>query len=233
MAYPGGKNGAGVYQRIISLMPPHKTYIEPFLGGGAIMRLKRPAALNIGIDRDPEVIRSFIVKNDDSDRLSARLLIADALDFMSSYPFEGRELVYCDPPYVHSTRAARTLYQFEMSDDDHRALLDIIKGLPCMVMISGYWSLLYADALQSWQVTTFEAMTRGGTMATEYLWMNFPAPVQLHDYAYLGDGYRERERIKRKINRWVSRLDALPLLERQALMAALSRLSITVKDSPE
>ena len=50
--YPGGKNGPGVYQRIISLMPPHQTYIEPFLGGGAIMRLKRPASLNIGIDRD-------------------------------------------------------------------------------------------------------------------------------------------------------------------------------------
>ena len=37
-------------------MPPHRVYIEPFLGGAAILRRKRPAALNIGIDRDPEVI---------------------------------------------------------------------------------------------------------------------------------------------------------------------------------
>jgi len=59
MAYPGGKNGAGVYQRIINLMPPHDTYVEPFLGGGAVMRLKRPATLNIGLDLDRALIRAW------------------------------------------------------------------------------------------------------------------------------------------------------------------------------
>ena len=52
MGYAGGKAGPGVFHRIISLMPPHQIYIEPFYGGGAITRLKRPARLNIGIDRD-------------------------------------------------------------------------------------------------------------------------------------------------------------------------------------
>src|SRR5579883_1311551 len=66
MPYPGGKNGAGVYQQIINRMPPHSVYIEPFLGGGAIMRLKRPAALNIGIDRDPRVIAHFCSSSDAS-----------------------------------------------------------------------------------------------------------------------------------------------------------------------
>ena len=45
MGYPGGKAGAGVYQTIINLMPPHDVYIEPFLGGGAVMRLKRPVRM--------------------------------------------------------------------------------------------------------------------------------------------------------------------------------------------
>ena len=56
MTYPGGKNGAGIYQRIINHMPPHRVYIEPFLGSGAVMRHKRPAERNIGIDRCPEAL---------------------------------------------------------------------------------------------------------------------------------------------------------------------------------
>ena len=53
--YPGGKGG--VFQRLINLMPSHEVYIETHLGGGAIMRNKRPALRNIGIEIDPKVIR--------------------------------------------------------------------------------------------------------------------------------------------------------------------------------
>jgi hypothetical protein len=53
MPYPGGKGGMGVAQRIINLMPPHEVYIEPFLGDATVMRLKRPASMNIGFDLDP------------------------------------------------------------------------------------------------------------------------------------------------------------------------------------
>ena len=49
-SYPGGKAGAGVYQKLINLMPQHSTYIEPFLGHGAVLLRKRPARLNIGVD---------------------------------------------------------------------------------------------------------------------------------------------------------------------------------------
>ena len=50
--YPGGKGGAGVYQTLISQMPPHSTYIEAFTGGGGVLRHKRPAALNVDVDRN-------------------------------------------------------------------------------------------------------------------------------------------------------------------------------------
>ena len=40
-------------------MPPHEVYIEPFLGSGAILRMKRPALVNIGIDRDAEAIAQW------------------------------------------------------------------------------------------------------------------------------------------------------------------------------
>jgi len=61
---------------------------------------------------------------------------------------------------------------------------------------------------------------------TEYLWCNYPAPTALHDYRYLGKDFRERERerIKRMTARWVNRLQAMPLLQRQALQAALAQV---------
>lgn len=54
----GTKGGSGVWQRIISEMPEHDVYIEPFWGRGTIAKLKRPAAITIGIDRDVDAIRS-------------------------------------------------------------------------------------------------------------------------------------------------------------------------------
>jgi DNA adenine methylase len=236
MTYPGGKNGAGVFQTIINRMPPHRVYIEPFLGGGAIMRLKKPAQVNIGIDLDTSVLARFseadggIVasgdavrsdENGDGRRREFRFLNCDALEFLRTYNFTGDELVYCDPPYMHETRTRKDLYNFEMTDEQHIALLRIIRKLKCRVMISGYWTKLYAAALKGWTHATFQSVTRSGRVATEHLWFNFPEPVALHDYRFLGQNFRERERIKRKKSRWVNRLKTMPTLERRALLAAL------------
>jgi len=262
MAYPGGKAGSGVYQKLINLMPPHTVYIEPFLGGAAVMRLKRPAQLNIGVDlvpssklpilpaTSPKTARSAatVFPDDACRRISPDLARnghsrshntesgdggrrfefrhEDGIAFLRAYPFTGSELVYCDPPYLRSTRSGRRLYEFEMTDRQHRELLATIRRLPCFVLISGYWSDLYASALKSWHHLSFDAMTRGG-LATEHLWFNFAPPLQLHDYRYLGDTFRERERIKRKKQRWTDRLRRMPDLERQALLAAIAETAVS------
>lgn len=240
MSYPGGKNGAGVYQRIINLMPPHRVYIEPFLGGGAIMRAKRPAEKNIGIDLSRDAINAFrsglqaaspepafgyrIAESDDRCRhASLTLQVGDGLEFLRRYPSSGDELVYCDPPYLKSTRKGRDIYEFEMSDRQHRQLLrwSIANRENCHIMISGYDSSLYREKLKGWNRIQFEAMTRRG-LATETLWFNFPKPTVLHDYRYLGENFRERERLKRKIERWRSRIAKMPQLEKQALLSVIS-----------
>ena len=246
MPYPGGKNGPGVYQKIINHMPPHETYIEPFLGGGAVMRLKRPAQMNIGMDLSEASIAEFsgigrvgglnVIHEPgagsaafrNGEVSSFRFECRDGLEFLdraSSDPKIGAgTLIYCDPPYLMSTRKGRKLYDHEMPDVDHRCLLRCCRDLAAsgvMVMISGYWSEMYAGILADWNVIQFEAMTRGGWTATEWLWFSFPPPVELHDYRYLGENFRERERIKRKKQRWTARLARMPVLERQALFAAL------------
>ncbi|MCA6104920.1 hypothetical protein [Bradyrhizobium australafricanum] len=56
MRYLGGKGR--IYQRLISMMPPHRVYIETHLGGCAIRRAKQPAQRSIGV----EIGRSVVAK---------------------------------------------------------------------------------------------------------------------------------------------------------------------------
>lgn len=270
-SYPGGKNSS--YHHIINQMPPHRVYIEPFLGSGAIMRRKLPARLNIGIDLDKRVLPGLIGRSDDgcrptssnmtigsrnakSDDASARTAVtpeiampattpeitmpsnivgygdassdyvyiqAEALSFLSSCRLRGDEFIYLDPPYLMTARKSkRDLYFHEFgSEKEHIDLLSLVRSLTCMIMISGYWSQLYADMLSDWRTVSFQAHTRQG-MATEWLWMNYSEPLALHDYRYLGDSFRERERIKRKAKRWVNRFLSLDHLERCAIVSELN-----------
>lgn len=220
MRYQGGKGGAGVFQTIINQFPPHRVYIEPFVGGGNIFERKAPAASSVLADLDRRVVekwRAAVVGRND-----VEVLHADAHQVLSSYPWVGDELVYLDPPYVHSTRKDVALYTHEMTDAQHLAMLDLAAAIPAMVAISGYRSAMYDDARSrhGWRRIDFNAMTRRG-VAVESLWMNYPAPAVLADYRYVGQGYRERERIGRKAARWVARWEQLPELERNAIISAM------------
>jgi DNA adenine methylase len=214
MRYFGGKNQSGVFQRIINLIPPHRVYVEPFLGSGAILRLKAPAEISFGVDR----LLSELALHD---RADVHLVEGCGIEFLESYSFVGDEFVYCDPPYLWETRRSRSRYRHELSTADHARLLRRLVALPCKVMISGYPSVLYDGFLSGWNCERFEVMTRGHTWATESLWFNFPRPSVLHDHSYVGENYRDRLRIKRKRDRWAARLARMPDLERQVLFSAL------------
>ena len=202
-------------------MPPHDVYIESHLGGGAIMRYKKKAMRNIGIEIDSEAIRVLSSKH----QIDFELIHKDAITFLKEYPFTGKELIYCDPPYLRETRKKHySIYKYEYSVAQHIELLNVIKSIPCMVMISGYESSLYMEFLNNWHACSFQATTHHG-MATEWIWMNYSPPVQLHDYRYLGDNFREREKIKNKVKRWVARYKVMSLLERQALLSSLQTVN--------
>ena len=186
MAYPGGKNCC--FQRIINLIPPHDTYIETHLGSGAVMRNKRPASVNIGIEIDPAVRDRWPAEKFPHVRIYGGGAICTLKCLESE--MKGHTFIYADPPYLNGTRTKKKIYKWEYTDNDHRNLLGFLKQLASplvQVMISGYWSRLYAEELKGWNFSSFEAMTRTG-MRTEYLWMSYPTPERLHDYRYLGDG---------------------------------------------
>lgn len=224
MGYLGSKAGSGVYQKIIAEMPPHDTYIETHLGGGAIMLRKPPARFSIGVDRDPEAIAAFA---NTRPQFNLQLVNADAVDLLDSFfhypPAAGnRVLLYVDPPYLPETRTGNARYRYEYSVADHERLISCLKALSgdAQIMLSGYPSQLYSDLLHDWRSITFQAMTRGG-VRTEQLWMNFP-PGEKFSTAYAGTDYIDRQRIKRKVQRWKRKFQALPPVEQQAIMEALS-----------
>jgi len=99
--------------RIIGEMPPHLTYVEGFLGHGAVMRAKRPAAVNIGIDADETVCgkwRSTPVIDVEAGQQMALghgrfLRLAESAAFKSILA-RPDTLAYFDPPPT-SDRSAR------------------------------------------------------------------------------------------------------------------------------
>lgn len=105
------------------------------------------------------------------------VLNRDALDVIRTQDGE-RTLFYLDPPYVHQTRATKSSYRHEMSDNDHRRLLETIKRCQGKVMLSGYPSDLYDRKLKDWNRHDFPIDNKAAGGATkrkmiEVLWMNF------------------------------------------------------------
>jgi DNA adenine methylase len=87
-------------------------------------------------------------------------------------------LFYCDPPYLHQTRSATEVYDHEMTEADHRQLLDTLLTVKGKVMLSGYASDLYDEKLAGWTRHTFDLPNNaaGGktkSRETEVLWCNF------------------------------------------------------------
>lgn len=106
--------------------------------------------------------------------------------------YNGRDtFFYLDPPYVQDTRIDGS-YRYEMTNEDHRELVEKILNFPAKIMISGYahdiyrplekagWRRVdYQTACSAVARTKASNLRRGKGMAlkhsprTETLWMNY------------------------------------------------------------
>jgi len=212
-AWYGSKGTSGLAQAIVGCMPPHHTYVETHLGGGAIMKRKAPSRRSIGIDLDRRAIDGFDCGH------PVELHHGCAHRFLSGFDFDGRELVYGDPPHVQSTRRSPRRYRFDYTDDDHVALLGILKSLPCPVIVSGYPSALHDEHLAGWRSLEVQVDNRS-CVVTEKLWFNFE-PGRPHWHTCAGKDFTDRRRIKRNAASWARRYRAMPPGERLAVLAAV------------
>jgi len=85
-------------------------------------------------------------------------------------------LFYVDPPYVLDTRQmASRCYRHEMTDAQHGELLECLRNVQGMVVLSGYPHPIYDDMLKGWQRIERRvnaAGQRGSVRRTELLWLS-------------------------------------------------------------
>jgi DNA adenine methylase len=263
---------------IASLLPPYRTYLEPFAGSAAVLFAKRPSPTEVLNDQDGQVVNFFTVLRerpaelhralaltpyargeyeqlaaayDDpeldelerarrwffrvnqsishlagrgrpsgwtaayntngadhthkfaalTDRLEAcaerlrrvHLEQRPAVEVVAKYAKPAAAVVYCDPPYLASTRSAATKragldYAVEYaSEAEHPALAAVLHATPAAVLLSGYPSALYAELYEAsgWHraervVTRPTSNTPGGrgALAVEAVWSNRPLASQ-------------------------------------------------------
>jgi len=266
MNYAGGKNGSGVFQRLICMMPPHKVFVEMFLGSGAIIRRKKPADLSLAYELDKKTIRefakavpleSFLPWDINSEwtypgelpgnggtsigfyepgtlRTNLEIFNVDAFEalkakFVASSYFWGMHnpgdvLLYCDPPYPDGVRSSKgRIYKFElMAEAEHNELCSLLLAIPCKIILSGYDNDLYNDRLKGWRKESIPTTNRAGKRVLETVWLNFPAPVELHDYQHAGENYRDRWRIEKRLRNWTGQLERMTPAERGAMLERLA-----------
>lgn len=231
-------------KRIVSIMPPHVHYVEPYFGGGSVLLAKNPEGVSEVVnDLDGELtnfwkvlqreelfvpflrkiyavpfselefleaqpcpfwahdpvasaINFFVkcrlslagrmkdfatlsrrrVRRGMNEQASAWISSIDGLPevhsrlrrvvILAARPAltvisqqDGADtLFYLDPPYPHDTRATVGEYRHEMSDEDHRELLDVLKNIKGKFLLSSYPNPLYEKfrELHGWCMTLFD-----------------------------------------------------------------------------
>lgn len=101
----------------------------------------------------------------------------DALRLIERYN-NSDTLMYLDPPYVLSSRRGGKLYNHEMTDTDQEKLLSLIVKSKAKILISGYESGLYNDALAGWHKDSTFSQTTSTEIAEETIWMNYEPPMR-------------------------------------------------------
>lgn len=92
---------------------------------------------------------------------------------------DGPDLfTYIDPPYLPSTRTAKSAYNVEMTEAEHMRLAGVVMGLKGKVLVSGYYSPLYLKLYKGWkmhvrEVANHSSQSKKKERRLECMWANF------------------------------------------------------------
>ena len=75
---------------------------------------------------------------------------APAIEVIQRYD-TADTVFYLDPPYVHSARGDTAAYGFEMTDEEHVELSEVLNGIRGRAILSGYRTDLYDRLYTNWR----------------------------------------------------------------------------------
>jgi DNA adenine methylase len=114
--------------------------------------------------------------------IAARLLRVqiendDACEVIQRYDSPDT-LFYCDPPYPHESRGDPKAYRYEMIDQKHEVLAQLLKSAKAKVAISGYKCDLMDRLYRGWYVHAAKPKMALSikSQRTEILWTNYKWP---------------------------------------------------------
>ena len=84
-------------------------------------------------------------------------------------------LFYCDPPYVHASRGDSKAYGFEMDDEAHKTLANVVSTCKGKVAMSGYHCDLMDTLYSGWNGIDAPAKICHSikSLRSEALWTNY------------------------------------------------------------
>ena len=114
-----------------------------------------------------------------------------AVDLIRRFNFEN-VLIYCDPPYMLSTRHGKQ-YRCEMDEQDHEQLLEALKAHKGYVIISGYETEMYDSILSGWNKYDTTVYSQVCSKKKEIIWMNYDPPKKQITLEFDGGGYKNAD----------------------------------------
>ena len=220
--YTGHKNVDGVKHKIINQIPKHNTYIELFAGSASILsNITVPAANIILNDLDINVVQ--YLKNKFPGGTVKNICSAEFLKTEIAV-LDLKTFIFVDPPYLHSTRPNNVnIYNFEMNLDEHIELITSLLQLKCFVMVIHPKCALYDEMFKDWRKIEIKIRYNRKT-SIECLYMNYSDEIDLQCYDKLGLNCWDRQRIKRKGDRFVNKLLNLPMQERNYILDRIKEM---------
>lgn len=216
--YVGNKNINGVYQSIINLIPECSVFCEAFAGSAQLSYILSsivPGCKYFLNDINKSIIDNYAFT-------SATKFNLDAISFMSYIVnnYYNSSVIFLDPPYHHDSRPNnKSLYEYEMSDMDHIALLNYISGSTLKIILIHPINCIYDSLIDlGWCYKDIRIRYNNKT-SNERIYFNYHIPDKLLTYTFIGDNFTDRQRIKRKIDKLTNKLLLLPVRERNALIA--------------